>query len=65
MKLAFGITIPVMTIGWFSLLSFLFTHPSFLPHLQRYQRRFSIAMGALLILLALSVVGKVILARFF
>jgi RhtB (resistance to homoserine/threonine) family protein len=56
MKVSFGITIPLVTILWFSLLSILITHPSFLPYLQRYQRRFSVMMGCILILLAVSVV---------
>jgi RhtB (resistance to homoserine/threonine) family protein len=63
MKIAFGISIPVVSIAWFSFLSFCITHPAFLPYFQRYQRKFSIAMGSLLILLALSVIWNVVFSR--
>ena len=56
LKISFAATVPLLAIGWFSLLSFLITHPTCLPYLQRHQRRFALLMGALLLLLACSVV---------
>jgi threonine/homoserine/homoserine lactone efflux protein len=51
MKIAFGLCIPLIAISWFSLLSCLLTHPTFLPHLQANKRRFTILMSGVLILL--------------
>lgn len=55
MKLAYGVTIPVIAMGWFGFLSYFLTHPRLIPHLQKYQTIFIRSMGALLIALAASV----------
>jgi threonine/homoserine/homoserine lactone efflux protein len=52
MKACFALWIPFTAIVWFSLLSCFLTHPSFLPYLQEYRRRFTLLMGLILILLA-------------
>lgn len=56
MKVAFGVSVPLIAMSWFSLVACLITHRSFLPHLQNHQRLFTRVMGALLVCLALSVV---------
>lgn len=55
MKIAYGASIPLIAISWFSLVACLITHRSFLPYLQNYQQTFSRVMGAFLIFLALSI----------
>jgi RhtB (resistance to homoserine/threonine) family protein len=57
-KISFGMAIPCTALAWFSLLALLLTHPPFLPRLQHHQRKFSLAMGSLLLILAVSVVWK-------
>lgn len=54
MKFAFAASIPLICLTWFSLLSILLTHHKLLPLLQKYQRQFTLIMGALLIVLGLS-----------
>ena len=54
MKLAFALSIPMIAISWFSLLSYCLTHPYFLPSLQKHRRKFMMAMGGFLCLLSLS-----------
>jgi len=55
LKLIYASLIPLTALGWFSLLSVLLTHRHFLSTLQRYQRHFIRTMGALLLLLSLSI----------
>jgi threonine/homoserine/homoserine lactone efflux protein len=52
MKLSFALCIPLLSISWFSFLSCSLTHPTFLPQLQRHQRRFTFLMGIILTLFA-------------
>lgn len=59
MQIAYGASVPLVALGWFSFLSYLLTHPKFLPHLQKYQRGFSLVMGAMLIVLAMIVLYTV------
>lgn len=54
-KLTYLALIPITALCWFSLLSFLLTHPTFIPHLQRYQKLFTRTMGVVLLLLSLSI----------
>jgi len=63
MKIAFGLSIPIVSIAWFSFLSFCITHPSFLPYFQKHQRTFSIIMGGLLIVLAITVIWNAFFSR--
>ncbi len=55
-KIVFGTLVPLIAFAWFSFLSVMLTHRRFLPHLQRYQKGFTIAMGVLLLALAAWVV---------
>lgn len=52
-KIAFGISVPLVALLWFVLLSYLLTHSLIYPRLQKYQKGFGIVMGCILILLSL------------
>jgi RhtB (resistance to homoserine/threonine) family protein len=54
-KIAFGISVPLVALLWFLLLSYLLTHSLIYPRLQKYQKGFGIVMGCILILLSLYV----------
>lgn len=54
MKLAFGMSVPLVTGLWFVLLSLFLTHSSFVPFLQKKRKLFMTTMG-----LALSLLGVV------
>lgn len=48
-KLAFGVSVPITALVWFSVLSVLLTHPALFQRIQRYQRGFSVCMGCVLL----------------
>lgn len=52
MKLAFGVSMPLVALFWFSSLSVLITHPRLYHHLQKYQHIFTGVMGILLLVVA-------------
>lgn len=54
-KISYGMSIPLLALGWFSFLAFFLTKESFLPKLEKYQKLFSVLMGTLLIVLASSI----------
>lgn len=52
LKLCYAISIPLMALVWFSLLSLMLTHPYFLPFLQKQKRKFTFVMGVIVLGLA-------------
>jgi len=57
MKIAFAVTAPLIAIIWYSLVIYFFTHPQFMPFLQRQRTRFTKVMG--IILITLSITGLI------
>ncbi|PCI92779.1 lysine transporter LysE [Candidatus Aerophobetes bacterium] len=53
-KFVFGMMIPILAIVYFSFLSYIITHPKFLPFLQKKRKYFTWVMGAVI-----SVIGVV------
>lgn len=60
LKIGYGIIVPVSTMMWFCFLSYLLTLPTFVPHLQRHQIKFTRIMGCFL----LSISGYVLVTSF-
>lgn len=54
MKIAFGISIPLVATFWFTTLVYFMTHAAFLPTLQKHRRKFMLAMSGMLCLLSIS-----------
>jgi threonine/homoserine/homoserine lactone efflux protein len=54
MKLAFALSIPLIAVSWFTILSHFLTHSYFLPFLQKNRRKFMVSMGVFLCLLSVS-----------
>ncbi len=54
MKVAFALAAPVSAIIWYSLISYFFTHPQFMPFFQRQRAIFTKVMGMVLITLSLT-----------
>ncbi|MCH9630412.1 MAG: Threonine efflux protein [Chlamydiia bacterium] len=53
-KFAFGMSIPVLAIVYFSFLSYLITHPKFLPFLQKRRKFFISVMGGVISLIGVA-----------
>ncbi|PIS01591.1 MAG: hypothetical protein COT84_01590 [Chlamydiae bacterium CG10_big_fil_rev_8_21_14_0_10_35_9] len=54
MKVAYGLSIPLTAITWYSFISYCFTHPRFIPFVKKQKALFTKAMGYLLVILSIS-----------
>lgn len=54
MKLVFSLSVPLIAIGWFSILAYFLTHPRFVPFLQAHRKKFLLTMGIMLLFLSIS-----------
>lgn len=54
MKISYALCIPCIALLWFISLSFLLTHPKFLPFLQRFKSRITFCTGLFILFLGLS-----------
>lgn len=61
MKVMFGLTVPFCALTWFSLYSYILTHPALVPTVQKAQRPVTVCMGVLLIALSLFIMLKILI----
>lgn len=63
-KLAFGMSVPLLAILYFSFLSYIITHHKFLPFLQRRKKYFIGFMGLLILVIGAIGMGSSIISYF-
>lgn len=54
LKISYALCIPCIALSWFISLSFLLTHPKFLPFLQRFKNKITLCTGLFILFLGLS-----------
>ncbi len=59
LKLLFGLSVPCCALAWFSLYSYLLTHPAVVPFIQRAQRPITFCMGFLLAALSVFMIYSI------